>query len=201
MPQPDRHITPHDALLVVDVQNDFLPGGALAVADGNRVVPSLNRHIAAFVKAGALVVATRDWHPPGHGSFTARGGPWPPHCVAGTAGAAFAPGLALPPGCLVVSKGERPDGDAYSGFDGTGLAATLRERGVQRVFVGGLATDYCVQATVLDAIKAGFATFVLSDSVRAVNAHPGDGRAATLAMQSAGAVATDLRGWAGGGTP
>lgn len=198
MTPADRHITSHDALLIVDVQNDFLPGGALGVAGGDQVIQPINRHIAAFAEAGALVVATRDWHPPDHCSFRAQGGPWPPHCVADTLGAEFAAGLELPDACPIISKGVQPKADAYSGFDGTGLADLLRGRGARRVFVGGLATDYCVRATVLDAIQAGFIAFLLEDSVRAVNVRPGDGAAAIQAMRAAGAQATDLSGWTEG---
>lgn len=182
---------PGDALLVVDVQNDFLPGGALGVPEGDRVVPVLNRYIARFAEAGLPVIATRDWHPPGHCSFAERGGPWPPHCVAGTPGAAFAPGLALPPDAIVVSKAETPERDAYSGFQGTGLAGRLKEMGVERLFIGGLATDYCVLATVKDARSAGFAVVLLTDAVRAVNVKPGDGARAEAEMEAAGAVPTE----------
>lgn len=145
-----------DALLLVDVQNDFLPGGALAVPEGDAVIPVLNRWIEAAEEASVPIVATRDWHPPDHVSFEAQGGPWPPHCIAGTQGAAFHPGLALPEDAVIVSKATEPEAEAYSGFDGTELAAMLRELDVRRVRVGGLATDYCVRATALDAAQAGF---------------------------------------------
>ncbi|MFN3597770.1 MAG: nicotinamidase [Rubricoccaceae bacterium] len=145
-----------DALLLIDVQNDFLPGGALAVPEGDAVVPVLNRWIAAAKAAGAPVFATRDWHPPDHTSFEAQGGPWPSHCVRDTEGAAFPADLALPEGAVVVSKATLPRAEAYSGFEGTDLAERLRAAGVRRVFVGGLATDYCVRASVLDARREGF---------------------------------------------
>ena len=177
-----------DALLVVDVQNDFLPGGALGVPDGDQVVPVLNRYIRRFHKQRLPVVFTRDWHPPKHCSFQAQGGPWPPHCVAGSEGAEFAPGLELPAGALVVSKATGPREEAYSAFQGTALEAQLRSHGHARLFVGGLATDYCVLATVRDARAAGFAVFVLQDACRAVEVQPGDGLRAEAEMADLGAV-------------
>lgn len=139
-----------DALIVVDVQNDFLPGGALAVAEGDHVVPLINRYVERFSARGLPVAATRDWHPSNHCSFTAQGGPWPPHCVAGTAGAAFAPLLRLLPDVQIVSKATTAERDAYSGFQGTELHSWLQARAVWRLFVAGLATDYCVRQTVID---------------------------------------------------
>lgn len=159
---------PQDALLLVDVQNDFLPGGALAVSEGDAVIPVLNRWIEAAERAGTPVVATRDWHPPDHVSFEAQGGPWPPHCVAGTEGAAFHPALALPDDAVIVSKATEPGAEAYSGFDGTDLAASLREIGVRRLWVGGLATDYCVRATALDAAQAGFEVALIPGGHRGI---------------------------------
>lgn len=176
-----------DALLVVDVQNDFCPGGALAVEDGDAVVPVLNDWIARARDAGIPVVASRDWHPADHCSFEAQGGPWPRHCVRETEGAAFHPDLQLPDDALVVSKGKAQDRDNYSAFDDTGLADTLHQRGVRRVWVGGLAQDVCVQATVLDACEAGFETHLIADATRAVNVNPGDGERALEAMRAAGA--------------
>jgi nicotinamidase/pyrazinamidase len=170
------------------VQRDFLPGGALAVAHGDEVVPVLNRYLAAWRARGLPIVASRDWHPPNHCSFRAQGGPWPPHCVQATEGAAFAPGLALPPETVVVSKASAPDRDAYSAFDGTELDERLRARGVRRLFVGGLATDYCVLQTVCDARARGYETFVLADAIRAVNLRPDDGRRAEAEMARRGAV-------------
>lgn len=181
-------ITDADALILVDVQNDFLPGGALAVPGGDAVVAPLNRAAALFAARGRPVFATRDWHPADHCSFRARGGPWPPHCVAGTPGAAFAPGLRLPPSAVTVSKATTAERDAYSGFQGTDLADRLRAAGVTRVMVGGLATDYCVKETVADALAAGFAVVLLTDAIRAVDVHPGDGEAASAKMLAAGAV-------------
>jgi nicotinamidase/pyrazinamidase len=177
----------YDALLVVDVQKDFLPGGALAVAHGDGVVAPLNAAIRAFERAGRPIYASRDWHPASHCSFRARGGPWPPHCVAGTSGAEFADGLALPPSAVIISKADTPDTDAYSAFGGSDLAAQLQRRGVRRVVIGGLTTDYCVVNTVLDALAAGFEVVVLADAIRAVDVRPGDGARALEAMRKAGA--------------
>jgi len=177
-----------DALIVVHVQRDFLPGGALAVQEGDAVVEPLNRWIDRFHAAGSPVFATRDWHPPDHCSFEAQGGPWPPHCVAGTAGAEFAPGLRLPEACTVISQASDPSREAYSGFDGTGLLQLLRQAGIRRLWIGGLATDYCVRATVLDAVRHGFEAHVLAEAIRAVEVEPGDGRRALEEMLAAGAI-------------
>lgn len=176
-----------DALVVVDVQKDFLPGGALGVPAGDQVVPVLNLYLERFAAAGLPVFATRDWHPPEHCSFHAAGGPWPPHCIAGSEGARFAPELALPDSAQVISKATARSPDSYSGFAGTDLAGRLRRAGVRRVFVGGLATDYCVLNTVKDALAAGFATVLLSDAVRAVDVRPGDGEKAVAEMRELGA--------------
>lgn len=177
-----------DALLVVDVQRDFLPGGSLAVPSGDAVVPALNRYLAAWRDRGLPVFATRDWHPPSHCSFRAQGGPWPPHCVAGTGGAEFAPSLDLPPHVVVISKGDAVDRDAYSGFQETSLHERLQAAGVKRVFVGGLATDYCVLSTVRDAAALGYAVVLLTDAIKAVDVHPGDGERARDEMIRLGAV-------------
>lgn len=178
-----------DALVVVDVQRDFLPGGRLAVPGGDAVVPLLNSWIERFAAAGLPTFATRDWHPPDHCSFAIKGGPWPQHCVVDTPGAAFAPGLSLPAGTVIVSKGTHPDDLGYSEFEGTGLHRQLQRSGVRRVFVGGLATDYCVLNTVLDALRLGYAVVLLTDCVRAVDCQPGDGERAIASMLAAGAVA------------
>lgn len=158
-----------DALIIVDVQVDFCPGGALPVPEGDKIVPVINEYIVKFSSAGALIVVTRDWHPPNHISFKTQGGPWPPHCVQGTKGAEFHPDLKLPAGTIIISKATDPMKEAYSGFEGTDLAERLREAGVRRVFVAGLATEYCVKATVLDALKYGFETFLLEDAVRGIS--------------------------------
>ena len=178
---------PSEGLVVVDLQNDFLPGGALAVSGGDQVVGVLNRWIEAYTEAGRPVVLTRDWHPPDHCSFRAQGGPWPPHCVAGTPGAEFAPGLARPGSAIVVSKATEPEAEAYSGFQGTGLADRLRGLGVEKLYVGGLATDYCVLETVSDALSEGFEVEVILPAIRAVEAEPGDGRRALRRMETEGA--------------
>lgn len=180
-----------DALLLVDVQRDFLPGGSLAVPQGDRVVAPLNRCVEAFVARGRPVFASRDWHPADHCSFREQGGPWPPHCVADSDGAAFAEGLRLPPMAMVVSKATSPERDAYSAFAGTDLQQQLRTQGVRRLVVGGLATDYCVLQTVIDACRAGFEVVVLRDAIAAVQAHPGDGDDALARMQQAGATLAD----------
>lgn len=187
-----------DALVIVDVQNDFLPGGALAVPEGDAVVPPLNAAIRAFGEVSRPIFATRDWHPADHCSFVDRGGPWPPHCVAGTEGAGFAGRLRLPASAVVVSKAVRSDADAYSGFAGTDLAHRLSEEGVERVFVGGLATDYCVLNTVLDACREGFEVIVLEDAVRAVEVESGDGARAIGRMRAAGAAFVPTRAALGG---
>lgn len=180
-------IGPGDALMVVDLQNDFLPGGALAVSGGDEVVTVLNRYIEAFRQRNLPVIATRDWHPPDHCSFEAQGGPWPPHCVADSEGAGFAPGLKLPDDTIVVSKATKRDFEAYSGFQGSDLADRLEELSVRRLFIGGLATDYCVKATVVDALEAGFSVCLLRDAIRAVDVEPGDGDQAVRHMQKLGA--------------
>jgi nicotinamidase/pyrazinamidase len=187
------HIDPaRDALVVVDLQNDFCPGGALGVAGGDAVIPVLNRYAERFVAAGAAVFASRDWHPEETTHFKSHGGVWPPHCVQGTPGAEFHPQLVLPAGTEVVSKGMDPRADAYSCFhaetgEGMPFAAALGELGVSRLFIGGLATDYCVKSTVVDGVQAGFEMVVLADAVAAVDLSPGDGAKALDEMRAAGA--------------
>lgn len=186
----------HDALLLVDVQRDFLPGGALGVPDGDAVVPVLNRYLVLARRKKLPVYASRDWHPKNHCSFRPQGGPWPEHCVAETPGAAFAPDLELPADAVVIDKATRADADAYSAFSGTALAGSLRGRGVTRLLVGGLATDYCVLNTVRDALKEGFEVLLLEDAIRAVNVNPGDGERAEGEMRRAGAIAVNCDGLA-----
>jgi len=176
----------HDALLVVDPQIDFFPGGALPVSDGDAILPVVNRALRLFSEAGLPVFVTRDWHPADHCSFSTRGGPWPDHCVKGTAGAELHPDLDLPPIFTVVQKATTSDHEAYSDFEGTGLAAVLRARGVERVVVCGLALEYCVRAACLDAVKAGFAAVLLSDGTRAVEVEPGDGERTLEELRAAG---------------
>jgi nicotinamidase/pyrazinamidase len=180
-----------DALLIVDVQNDFCPGGALAVLEGDKIVPILNQWIVEANAKGVPIFASRDWHPRSHISFKERGGPWPPHCVKGTSGAAFHPGLRLPPDVEIISKAEHPDRDSYSAFGETDLADRLREANVKNVWIGGLTQDYCVRATALDAIQQGFKVHVITDATRAVNVHPGDGQEALDEIRKAGAILED----------
>lgn len=185
----NAELKPGDALIVVDVQNDFCPGGALAVAEGDQVVPVLNRWLSKAHEADIPIFASRDWHPPDHISFQQQGGPWPPHCVQGTHGAEFHPDLNLPAETAIVTlKGDKPDRDAYSAFDGTNLASELRARNVKRLWVGGIATDYCVKATVLDGLQEGFDVRVIEDAIRAVNVNPDDGQRAINDMRQAGAM-------------
>ncbi|GBC95931.1 Nicotinamidase [bacterium HR16] len=185
------------ALLIVDVQNDFCPGGALPVPEGDKVVPVLNRAIDRFRQAGAPVIASRDWHPEKSTHFAAYGGQWPVHCVQNTEGAAFHPDLRLPDDVIIVSKGMGENEDAYSAFDartedGTPLESVLKAKGVKRLVVGGLATDYCVRASVLGALERGFEVLVLRDAVRGVDVQPGDSEKALAEMQSKGAKLVTL---------
>ena len=182
---------PHtgDALLIEDVQNDFLHGGSLAVPRGDEVVPVLNRYLQIFTTQNLPVYAARDWHPERHCSFRAQGGPWPPHCVAGTRGAEFAAALRLPPSAVIVSKATTAEQEAYSSFQGTDLDQQLRAANIRRLFIGGLATDYCVLNTVKDGITLGFEVLLLADAIRAVDVKPGDGARAQAEMQQLGARA------------
>jgi len=177
---------PKQALIVVDVQNDFCPGGTLAVAHGDEVVEPLNEQIDDFLERGAPVYKSRDWHQATTKHFQAYGGTWPVHCVQNTEGAEFHPALRDDPRITVVSKG-LGDTDCYSAFDETDLASQLRAQGVEEVVVGGLATDYCVKNTVLDALKHGFKVTALKGAMRAVDLQPGDGDRAIEEMLAAGA--------------
>jgi len=190
-------LQPHigDALLIVDVQNDFLPGGSLAVPRGDEVVPVLNRYLQLF--AALPVYATRDWHPEHHCSFRAQGGPWPPHCIAETHGAQFAAALQLPPDAVVISKATTVEMDAYSGFQGTDLDARLRAANIRRLYIGGLATDYCVLNTVSDALRLGYLVLLLGDAIRAVEMQTGDGQRAIDQMLGLGAQYITVEGLAG----
>ena len=174
------------ALVVVDVQVDFCPGGALAVEDADQVVPGLNAAIEAFARLGLPMFFTRDWHPPNHISFRSQGGIWPRHCVQGTRGAKFHPDLRVPTGATVFSKGDDPAKEAYSGFQGTELEGAMKRLGVDEVYIGGLTIDYCVKESALDARRAGFRVVVLEDCVRAANTKPGDGDRALATMKDAG---------------
>ena len=174
------------ALVVVDVQNDFCPGGSLAVERGDEVVAPLNRLIEEFLERGEPVYKSRDWHPVKTKHFAAYGGTWPVHCVQNTRGAEFHKDLLDDPRIRIISKGTG-DEDQYSAFDGTALAERLREQGVTEVWVGGLATDYCVKNTVLDALGEGFKVKAISEAMRAVNLRPGDDSRAVEEMRRAGA--------------
>jgi nicotinamidase/pyrazinamidase len=185
MADPEQALQPGDALIAVDVQNDFCPGGALPIERGDAVVPVLNRWMAAAAAAGVPIYASRDWHPNRHLSFVEAGGRWPTHCVQDTEGARFHPALRLPESAVVVTKGVRFDRDQYSVFHETGLATELRARRVKRVWVGGLAQDVCVRATVLDALREGFDVVVIADGTRPVTAAGGD--EANEEMRRAGA--------------
>lgn len=180
------------ALVIVDMQRDFCPGGALAVPNGDAVVPVLNRYAQRFAAAGLPIFASRDWHPAQTAHFLAGGGPWPVHCVQQTAGAAFHPDLRLPPTTVVLSKGMGATEDAYSAFQARDdanqtLPLLLAGRQISHLYVGGLATDYCVRATVLDALRSGCRATLLIDASRGVNVQPGDSEAAIEAMVRAGA--------------
>ena len=179
-------IDKHTTLIVVDVQNDFCPGGALAVKGGDQVVPILNQYIKMFTDAKAPIIFTRDWHPSDHSSFKSQGGSWPPHCIQNTEGAKFHSDLLVPPDGEIVSKADKQD-EAYSFFKGTDLAQKLHQRGIRRLLVGGLATDYCVRETVLDGLKHGFEVYHLDDASRGVNVNPGDSERALSEMVDRGA--------------
>ncbi len=183
-------ISSKDALIIVDVQIDFCPGGALPTPEGDRVVPVLNEYITKF--AGSQVYATRDWHPPNHISFRAYGGPWPPHCIQRSVGARFHPDLKLPQGTTIISKAYDPNQEAYSGFDGTNLVEELKRKSVERAFVGGLATEYCVKNTVLDALTIGFETVLLVDAIRGINIKADDSKKAIDEMVKKGAKIATL---------
>ena len=187
------------ALLVVDVQNDFCPGGALGVPDGDAIVPRVNRTIGLFVRRGLPVLATRDWHPAVTKHFKAYGGAWPPHCIQGTKGSRFHPDLRLPKDAMVLSKGMDPEQDSYSGFQaqspsGRDLESVLHDLGIDEVYLCGLATDYCVRATALDAVRRGLRVHVLADAIQGVDLKPGDSAAAIQEMRDAGVAFVESRG-------
>ena len=175
-----------DALLIADIQHDFLPGGALGIAEGDKIIPVLLNYVKRFESQGLPIIATRDWHPPNHCSFQERGGIWPVHCVAGSRGAEPPPMFSLPPATTIIHKATSPQAEAYSAFEGTQLHAHLQAAGVQRLFIGGLATDYCVLNTVKDAIRLGYRAVLLKDGIRPVDVN--DGRAADEEMIRLGAV-------------
>ncbi len=181
-----------DALILIDIQNDFLPGGHLAVAQGNEIIPILNRYIELFHRQQYPIFITRDWHPINHCSFISQGGIWPEHCIQNTPGAEFPSDLVLPKTAYVINKAQHSDQDAYSAFDSTSLHIQLKTLNIIRLFIGGLATDYCVLKTVLDAIKLCYKVIVLEDAIRAVRVKPEDENNAKLEMQQAGAVLTTI---------
>lgn len=197
MKRPTRDLT-HAALIVVDLQNDFCPGGALAVPEGDRIIPVVQSWISQFLEQERPLIFTQDAHPRHHVSFVERGGPWPAHCVQGTPGAALHPDLAIPSDAFHVEKGFLPDVDAYSGFegmvknlDGTRTAQSLQELlnslGIDTIYLAGLATDYCVKATGLDALRLGYQVILIADAIRGVNVHPDDSRLAILELTERGA--------------
>lgn len=180
------------ALLIVDVQRDFCPGGALPAPDCERILPALNQYIAEAREHGVPIYASRDWHPAITTHFKPYGGEWPPHCVQGTLGAQFHPGVTLPRDAIVISKGDVPDRPGYSAFDGRthagrSLLDELRRRHIDSLYVAGLTTEYCVKQTVLDALRAGLDVSVLADGVAGIDAHPGDADRALAEMAAAGA--------------
>lgn len=180
------NMKPNTALILVDIQNDFCPDGALAVTDGDAVVAPANELIDYFEKKQWPIILTRDWHPADHMSFTENGGIWPVHCVAETPGSAFHPDLKIPENAIYINKATETSTEAYSGFSGTELASILEEMGITELVIAGLATDYCVKMTVLDAKKLGIKTTVVKEGIRAVNVKPEDGANAIAEMQNAG---------------
>lgn len=180
-------LAPTDALLILDLQNDFCVGGSVAIADGHTVAAQMAKAVAYFEAASSSIYATQDWHPADHASFRPEGGPWPPHCVQDTPGAELHPDLNLPASAVIVRKGATRTKDAYSGFIDSDLEQQLLAAGIKRVFVGGLATDYVVLNTVIDTIDIGIETCVFIDAIDAMNIEPGDGLRALHLMQSTGA--------------
>jgi len=181
-----------DALMAIHLQNDFLPGGRLAVAGGDQVIPVMNNYIDRFIQRRLPVFATRDWHPKNHGSFIQQGGPWPEHCISGSKGAEFAGGLHLPATVPIFSTGTEVENDGYSGFENPDLDKHLKKMSVSRLFIGGLATDYCVLNTVCDALDLNFQVLLLTDAIRAVNVHRQDGEQAIKQMILKGAIPITL---------
>lgn len=188
---------PNEALLIVDFQNDFCAGGALGVPASQQIIDTVNEYARRFTERRALVVASRDWHPAVTGHFRPFGGAWPVHCLQGSRGAEFHPELRLPAETVIVSKGTEPDADGYSAFlahldDGTLLDPLLKQAGVRDLYIGGLATDYCVRSSVIDALRETYRVTVLLDASRGVDVHLGDSEAAIAAMVSAGAAVATL---------
>ena len=185
-------VTKSSALIIVDIQNDFCAeDGVLPVPGCRSIVENVNKYIEVFERRGQIIAASRDWHPPNHISFKVRGGPWPPHCIQWSKGAEFYPELKLPKEVLIISKGTNPDAEAYSAFDGTELHYLLSKRGIRRIFVCGVATDYCVRATVMDALKLGYEVILLSDAIAGVSDE--SSRKAVLEMIRSGAVLAEFK--------
>jgi len=185
-------LTVHDALLIADIQNDFLPGGALGIRGGNEIIPVLMSYIRRFQIHHLPIVLTRDWHPPNHCSFHSQGGLWPAHCVAGSPGSLPPPTFDAPASAVIIYKAIDRDQEAYSAFQSTALDRHLRALGIRRLFIGGLATDYCVVNTVTDALTLGYAVCLLIDGIKAVNLQPDDGRRAEQDMIRLGAIPVQL---------
>lgn len=181
-------LKPNDALLVADIQNDFLPGGALGIADSDEIIPTLQTYIQRFHGHSLPIFLSRDWHPPGHCSFRTQGGVWPAHCVAGSPGSLPPPTFDAPASAVIIYKAIDQDREAYSAFQGTSLHRHLQAIGARRLFIGGLATDYCVLNTVKDARRMGYDVCLLMDGIKAVNLQPEDGRQAEQEMIRLGAV-------------
>ncbi len=190
----DVSLEKQDALLIVDVQNDFVNGGSLPVANADEIIPVLNSYIEIFTKHSLPIFLSRDWHPANHCSFLECGGDWPPHCIAGTHGADFATGLIRPLNAQIISKATTADREEYSDFDSPEMQKLLESHAVKRLFVGGLATEFCIYYTVRDALKCGYKIFVLADGVRAINLTVGDGTKAMAEMSSLGAEKIVLAG-------
>ncbi len=175
-------------LLLTDLQVDFCPGGALGVPGGDEIIETVNDYVRFFHSQRVPIIATRDWHPPNHCSFKEQGGPWPVHCVQTSRGAQFHPDLIVPPGTAIVSKATDPKKEAYSAFEGTTLEERLRDMGAKTLYVSGLATDYCVKQTVLDACRLGIRVVVLEDAIRGIDVTSGDCERAMREMREAGAI-------------
>ena len=186
-PPPDLKPDKTCALVLIHLQNDFFPGGALAVEGSDQILPQINRYIALFQHQGATVMATRDWHPPNYCSFQEHGGPWPSHCVQGSRGAQFHADLHLPNGSLIISVATNPQKESYSGFDGTSLADYLEDRDATTVYIVGLATEHWIKQSVLDGLKLGLRMVVLEDAICGVNLKPHDSEDALQEMTAAGA--------------
>ena len=185
------------ALVVVDVQRDFCDGGVLPAKDTPSLISPLNIVIASCIRSGALCVFTRDWHPSDHGSFQSQDGPWPPHCIQGTPGAEFATGLQFPDSGLVIDieKDSNTHNMGYSAFENTNLAVELRNRHIQEIAACGIATEYCVKATVLDALRSGFLVSVLTDLVRPIDITPNDSSKALTEMVASGVMLLTSNEW------